>query len=249
MNSNSRFRLTDLVIGICIFILFATAILPAVFCSAGRSREAVCRNNLKLIGVGLELWRQHADKYPFADSPGFGGNNQSLDPWLDALNLRNAYTPENLEAHRRSLQEWGYKPEDFIKTIDDDKIFLCPADHSRPHRINKERANAWGFNPYEYSYALAYSAYAQDFDLRADKQMLSADGVWDWSENLSCFWINDPNASFSTGGWYCNTVGYWHKKNSANLLLRDLHVENHKYPPDTTKVFVWESGESLNVFH
>jgi hypothetical protein len=248
MNGNTRFRFIDLVIGACIALLLASFILPVVFCSAGRSREAVCRNNLKLIGVGLELWEQHADRYPPCDWPQYGGSSE-LCPWLDALAMQKAYTAEKLEVKRTYLSQNGWTPEDFTKTIEDDKIFLCPSDLPHPHRINKERASAWAYASFEYSYTLPRYTYSTKYHDRADKQLLSADGVWPWSQNLSAEWVYSPGASWSAGGWWCNTVGYWHKKNSANFLLRDLHIENHKYPPDTTKVFEWESGETLYVLH
>jgi hypothetical protein len=249
MNKNLCFKLADLLGVTCILILFSAAILPAVFYSAGRSREAVCRNNLKLIGVGLELWRQNANKYPMWDMVGLISESPDLAPWPDALTMTSPYTADNLEAHRRDLTAAGFLPEYFIKTVDDSKIFRCPGDQPSPHRINKERAFAWSMGPYEYSYAITNAASFGANDQKSDKQILALDGTWDWSQNLSCYWINNPNAHFDTGGWYCNTVGFWHKKNSTNLIMRDLHVENHIYPPDTTKVFVWESGESLNVFH
>jgi len=254
MNNSSRFRLADLFIVICIFLLLGAFILPAVFCSAGRSRESVCRNNLKLIGTGLELWKQHAERYPHHDFVGILCSAPDLAPWLDAMTLQKFYTPENLEAHRTQLSNQGISPETFTKTIDDDKIFMCPSDHRHPHRINQSRSYAWNFwrsaadDGYEYSYALSFHTYYAKFHQRADQQMLSADGLWTWSHNFSGDWVTNPNLSFDSPTWYCNTVGYWHKRNSANILLRDLHVENHKYPPDTTKVFQWESGESLYIY-
>lgn len=244
MNGISRFKLTDLVTCFCVVLLFLSAFLPALFCSAGCSREAVCRNNLKVIGVGLELWKQSAGGYPLWDYP----TGADLNPWLDLLAMQKLYTPEWIQAHRSYFIQNGLNPDGIVKTIDDDKIFLCPTDHPHPHRINTERSNAWGFNPYEYSYAIAIAASQHVSHTRADQQILSTDGLFTWSQNLSAAWISDPNASFSNPGWYCNTVGYWHKKNSANFVLRDLHVENHKYPPDTTKIFMWNLGESLTTY-
>lgn len=163
--------------------------------------------------------------------------------------MQKLYTPEWIQAHRSYFIQNGLDPDGIIKTIEDDKIFLCPTDHPHPHRILQERSSAWGFNPYEYSYGIAVASSQKMFHQRADQQILSADGLWTWSENFSCAWIDDPNASYANPSWYSNTVGYWHKKNSANLLLRDLHIENHKYPPDTTEIFFRQPGEDINAFY
>jgi hypothetical protein len=252
MSANTRFRLIDLVILAVIAMMFGAVIMPAVFCSAGRSRESVCRNNLKLIGTGLELWKQHAGRYPFYDYP----SGQDLQPWPDILVMQGGYTSQRLQGMSTILQyNFHLTPEDFIKTVDDDKIFMCPSDRPHPHRINEGRSFAWGFwrsgeeDGYEYSYAIAmYTMYGK-YHQRADQQVLVPDGLWDFTINLSGAWVTDPNAYFSTPNWYSNTVGYWHKRNSANFLFRDLHIENHTYPPDTNKVFYLNPGEDINGYN
>jgi hypothetical protein len=244
MNDRVCFGLTDLVVVVCILLLLGAIVVPTVFCFAGRSRESVCRNNLKLIGTGLELWQQHAGRYPFYDYP----SGQDLQPWPDILVMQGGYTPQKLLAMSTILQQnFHLTPEDFIKTVDDDKIFMCPSDHPHPHKINQQRSSSWAFNDYVYSYTLSYPMQQARYHTRADQQLLSADGLWPWSHNFSGEWVTNPNASYDTGGWWCNTIGYWHKGNSANVLLRDLHIQSYKYPPDTTKVFAYEPGEALNA--
>ena len=169
--------------------------------------------------------------------------------------MQDPYTPENIESHRQQLTNAGLPPEYFIKTVDDDKIFMCPADHAHPHKINAARSAAWGFwrsdeqDGYEYSYAIAAYVNSAKYHPRADQQVLVPDGLWDFTINLSAAWVTNPNVSFDSPSWYCNTVGYWHKRNSANFLLRDLHIENFEYPPDTNKIFYLTPGEDINGYN
>ncbi len=254
MDYQRRFRFQDLIVIACVGLMMLALVMPAWTTSARRSRAAVCRNNLKLIGVGLELWKEHAGRYPPWDIPSMAGGNPNIGPWPDMLLMQKGFDAANLEAHRAWLEgSFGLQPEDFIKTVDDDKIFICPADHPHPHRINEGRARAWGFwrsddkDGYEYSYGINSPVVQSKYHARADQQVLSVDGLWSFTINLSAAWVHDPNAGFDSPSWYSNTVGYWHKGGSANLLLRDLHVEIHKYPPDTSEIFFLEPGEDINA--
>ena len=233
-----NFRFQDLVAVMCIVLMLCAVVLPAWTGSAGRSRRAVCSNNMKLIGVGLEMWRKNAKtgRYPTWDMPSFAGGGD-LGPWCEMIAMVDPFTPENIEANRYYLESVGMPPEDFSKTVDSMKIFRCPADHPHPHRINEERSHAWGFDPYRYSYSINTAVatrsggaptYAED----ASSQVLSPDGLWTWSMNLSGYYVDDPSGPFSYPSWSCNTVGYFHKGNSANFVLRDGHVENHRWNPE-----------------
>ena len=260
MNKGTNFRFQDVIVIMCAVVMLFAVILPAWTGSAGRSRRAVCSNNMKLIGVGLEMWRKNAKtgRYPTWDMPSFAGGGD-LGPWCEMIAMVDPFTPENIEANRYYLESVGMPPEDFSKTVDSMKIFRCPADHPHPHRINEERSAAWGFDAYKYSYTLCVAVsgrtyrcpiYASD----ASSQVLSPDGVWSFSENLSGYYLNDPGNSYDTGGWYCNTVGYFHKNDSANFVLRDGHVENHRWDwdqglPDTEDIYYGKPGESYSAYY
>ena len=59
MQTYTRFRAADLAILVCIALMLLAIIVPAIAATSGSSRTAVCRNNLKTIGAGLEVWKQH----------------------------------------------------------------------------------------------------------------------------------------------------------------------------------------------
>ena len=197
-------------------------------------------------------------RYPTWDMPWFPGTGDGdLGPWCEMIGMVYPFTPENIEANRIYLEHSGMPPEDFSKTVDSMKIFRCPADHPHPHRINQERADAWSFNPLEYSYTLCSPLADRRHGLFAEDpsgQVLSADGVWTWSHNFSGYYVDDPDRPFNDPTWYCNTVGYFHKDSSANSVLRDGHVENHRWDsgeglPDTDDIYFGEPGESYDVFY
>ena len=210
MRGASTLRSADFIVLFCISAMMLSAILPAIAGTSGRSRSAVCRNNLKAIGVGLDVWKQHTGRYPWWSHP----DGADMRPWPDVLAMQNGYSPEKLEALRSWFESHGVDIDDMVKTIDDTSVFMCPADHPHPHRINEGRARAWGFwrssddDGYEYSYTITACASQARSHPASDRQMLSADGLWDWCENLSAQWVVDPGASFDDPAWYCNTVGY-----------------------------------------
>ena len=250
---SAKFRLKELVILLCVVGLVFPLLVPVLAENIRTSRMAVCMNNMKLIGVGLENWRRNAEtgRYPKWDLPGFDGTSDSdLNPWCKMIGMVYPYTPEIIEAERDYLEWKGVPPEDFSKTVDSMKIFLCPADHPHPHRINEDRANEMGvYNPFEYSYTLNVLLRGLIVAKDASSQVLSADGVWTWSYNLSAHYIGEPGYPWNYPSWWSNTVGYFHKDNSANFVLRDGHIENHRWDPseglpDTEDIYFGEPGES-----
>ncbi len=259
---SAKFRLKELVILLCAVGLVFPLLVPVLAENIRTSRMAVCMNNMKAIGVGLEMWRKNAKTggYPIDDLPGFGGTSRSdLNPWCEMIGMVYPFTPENIEAERDYLESMGMLPEDFSKTVDSMHVFRCPADNPHPHRINEGRADDFGYNPFEYSYTLSawvvgtkdiLPLYAKD----ASGQILSADGLWDWSVDLTGYYVDDPGHQWNSPTWRSNTVGYLHGNDSANFVLRDGHVENHRWDPaqglpDTEDVYFREPGEDHNHYH
>ncbi len=256
---SAKFRLKEVVILLFVAGMVFSLLLPVLAENIRTSRMAVCSNNLKLIGVGLEMWRKNAmtGRYPTWDMPILASGGD-LGPWCEMIGMVYPFTLENIEANRFHLEYSGMPPEDFSKTVDSMKIFRCPADHPHPHRINQERADAWSFNPLEYSYTLCYALAKRSgypiFAKDPSSQVLSADGVWTWSHNFSGYYVDDPDNPFNDPNSFCNTVGYFHQSDSANFVLRDGHVENHRWDPqeglpDTQDVYFGEPGESYDAFY
>src|SRR6266542_3841993 len=58
------FTLIELLVVIAIIAVLAAMLLPALARAKDRARTAVCKNNLRQIGVGLTLYVDEFHKYP-----------------------------------------------------------------------------------------------------------------------------------------------------------------------------------------
>ncbi len=251
------FTLVELLIIIMVAAFLISLLVPAFTDFGQQSRISVCANNLKEIGFALEIFYRDHNHFPPWDMPGLAGTSHSqLNPWPNILLTKPPYDDEEgLKWDPLWSMRFDYFPE---KLLDKEQLFHCPKDNPHPSRVNKDRANAWGFKPYEYSYGIAApaSVYSSPgFHKEKSRQILSADSNWTWMQNLSGDYL--LGRPYDYPSWYCNTVAYRHKNNSANFLFRDYHVENHRakfegsrqIAPDTEKIFFGYPGEPFNVFH
>lgn len=107
---NVAFARLDLVASAAAFLLLGLLVLPALGSKRTRSERFVCLNNLRQLGVGLQLWgNEHSDLPPFEVPVSEGGTRQhSLSPnvWFHFIWLSNEVASPN--------------------------IFLCPSDTGRP---------------------------------------------------------------------------------------------------------------------
>ena len=255
------FTLVELLVVVAIIAILMAILLPALSMAREKAREARCYGNVKQIGLGLETWKINAETkwYPQHDLPWMGGSGR-LNSWPEMISMTENYTAANIEAHRSQLKGAQQPPEDFSKTIDNVGVFKCASDKPHPHRINRERAQAWGLDinfEYHYSYTICYAATKRNAvgPIEAKNpsgQMLSADGVWAWTENLSGYYLDNPNNGFATGGWFCNTVGYFHGNATRALVVcrdnsaRTIRWGNNGNGLDMNDVYCGRPGEPIN---
>lgn len=247
MGSNCGFTLVELLVVVAIIAILMAILLPALSLAREKAREASCYSNLKQIGLGLEMWKNNAESqfYPQHDMP----SGPNLEPWCDMLMMRGKYTTAWVQSNaswlnRHWTQGGAYQPVgDWQQVIRDRKVFLCPSDKPHPHRINSGRASGWGFNPFEYSYTIGYAPTRRNSSgpiletnlgtgkrISPSNQMIAADGVWTWSENLSGYYVDNPNANYATPSWYCNTIGYFHGRGTrAGVVCRDSSVRSIRW--------------------
>ena len=257
------FTLVELLVVIAIIAILMAILLPALSMAREKAREARCLSNVKQIGLALIQWQNNAlsGKFPNHDMPSGG----RLNSWCEMIAMYRRFTPEWVENNRAWLEEVKQQPpEDWEKYIDNMEVFMCPSDKPHPHRINEGRSRAWSFwreadhDGFEYSYTISFPCERRNnsgpiLDKNASGQMLSADGVWPWTENLSAFYLDDPNNGWDNPTWFCNTVGYFHR-GRANVVCRDGSGRSIRWGKkgsglDTNETHNGLAGESLTVFH
>jgi prepilin-type N-terminal cleavage/methylation domain-containing protein len=255
------FTLVELLVVVAIIAILMAILLPALSLAREKAREARCIGNVKDQGVAMEMWVNNAERYPLWDIPPMGEGG-SLASWPEMLAMEVAFTPEKLENWRNLLTAEKYPPELFTKTSDNIEVFNCPSDKPHPHRMNKDRADAWGFVPYEYSYGLNHAITEgvgwhrpPKLDKDTSAQVLIGDGLWSWMMNFRALYLDDPNCSFNQPLGHCNIMGYFHGHYQAAVLItRDGSAKTVRYGTQgkdirTKDIFFVERNEMLDVWY
>ena len=260
--SRNGFTLVELLVVVAIIAILMSILLPAVSLARAKARQAKCVSNLKNHSVALAMWYNNAGKYPPWDMPGTMGLGNSLAGWPEAMTLERAYTPERIKDRSSYLENTDYPREMFLKTTDNLEAFMCPSDNPHPHRINAERAEAWPYDQYEYSYGINMTVTNGEnnegppyHDKDSSGQVLILDANWSWTDNFQAYYVDDPNAGFDTSTWRSNTVGYFHGGyRVADVVFCDGSAKPVNYGVggkkiNTRETFFWQKGEKLESWY
>jgi prepilin-type N-terminal cleavage/methylation domain-containing protein len=259
------FTLVELLVVIAIIAILMAILLPALSLARDKARQARCIGQSREIGIGLEMWRGNAAKYPPWDMYNvLGQRDVELAAWPDALALVEAFSYENLEAHRSTLESDGvrYPPEFFTKTIDNTEVFMCPSDIPHPHRLNSDRGPGLGVGNQSFNHSYGINTVVTNgvgwvrpptFDKDASSQVLCTDGLWSWLNNFRARYVDHPDSQWNQPHYYSNTVGFFHgRRNVANVLTCDgsikaVHYGTNASGINTEEIFFGERGEEIDV--
>jgi prepilin-type N-terminal cleavage/methylation domain-containing protein len=270
------FTLVELLVVVAIIAILMAILLPALSLAREKARQALCIGQGKDIGNGMAMWFGNAGEYPPWDLPPrhngwIAGPADHLNAWPEMLALVGRFEPQVLASMENAFAGAGYPIEMFTKVVDNIGVFMCPSDKPHPHRINRDRAEAWDFEGeaggYKYGYGISYAAslggsiddqrgeLVQNLHKNASSQVCFADGVWSWIANFSGYYVDDPNAVWNYTAWYSNCMGYFHGNATiANVFCRDGSAKSQKYGTrgnslNFRKAFIWGVLETKDEYH
>ncbi len=251
------FTLIELLVVVAIIALLISILLPSLSNAREQAKTAKCGTQLKQIGLALESCRNdYNGQVPSHDDGAYNSPQGVMLTWVD----------------------WLYD----MRYLGEIKLTFCPTD-KRPDPL-AFRATEWGFFWVEKfgvnenlkpgtrtSYALNMIfryGWPQDIWKETSRQVLAADGWWNWMGNIGAdaliapFIGKQPALDFA-GTWESNMTAYRHGRDwRCNMLFNDQHVAVTKprkprnwadftnvfggMAVDTTRQFTWLPGERQN---
>jgi prepilin-type N-terminal cleavage/methylation domain-containing protein len=277
------FTLVELLVVVAIIAILMALLLPALSLVREKARQGKCIAQEKDISVALATWYNNAGGYllwdmPKTHHPWMDCAPDALNGWPEMLAGVEEFTPEAIKANYDAFVERGFPPEDFTRTTDNIEVFMCPSDKPHPHRINHDRSQEMGgpweieAGGYKHSYggnpaclkspqhngrSLTESGPIEvisRFHKNASGQVLAIDGTWTWVQNFSGYYVDDPDYTWNTAGWWNNGTGYFHGNGTtANYLTRDGSVRSARWGTrgsgiDLNEAFFWGTREKLDGF-
>lgn len=197
------FTRTELLLVIAVVILLAAVVLPALASNRSRSDRVVCLNNLRQIGLALQVWgNDHGDRIPWHVPPADGGTRLhplSANTWLQFAWLSNELASPKL----------AFCPSDSGRFATD---FTGDPSHGYIHPNFANRATSYFINAHPYGEL-------------AGNQMLAGDRNIPMQGNSSCWAMTSLSWAQECPAWpSMNWTNGLHGSNVGTLLMFDGQV-------------------------
>jgi prepilin-type N-terminal cleavage/methylation domain-containing protein len=207
MNNAGRkgFTLIELLVVIAIIAILAALLLPALAAAKQKAWRISCTNNLKQIGIGLNVYA--GDNNDFLPSTGWVQNG---NPWETHEVMRYTATSQDVATGGVAQGPYAMGSLFFNKIIPNGKVFYCPSVLSGQYAFGTYNEGSWqwpaippdyytlagaGANPY---IRCSYSYYAQAKTLGAASSTLGGPPLPVQIYSSQTFASPNPNDSPNT---------------------------------------------------
>jgi type II secretory pathway pseudopilin PulG len=221
------FTLTELLVVIGAMAMLGILILPALARSDDNGARMVCMNNLRQMGMAVNMYA--GDNRDYLAYPNWDGgeaiNGADVPGWLYTVTGGTIPNPNRLPWKNNPISAW--QTGLWFQYVQNPKSYLCPVDIESPTYTNNQRQNE--LSSYVMNGAVA------GFPAPPIYRTCKVTDAWSpacwllWEPNENANGLGNPGAfEFNDGAVYPNTsegIGVLHTVNAGNLLCVGGNVQ------------------------